>query len=561
MTLITANDISKSFGTATVFTALSFDVEHGQRIALVGPNGSGKSTLLKVLAGELMSDTGSVTLLDGLRIGYLPQVFVLESDLTVRNLLKSRTGIEDLEREIDGALDSLDDPAVAARYAEAVAEFERLDGYSFERRMEAVLGGLDLEPRYLDVPYPDLSGGQKCKVALAAILLASPDVLLLDEPTNNLDVPALVWLEGYLTTTTAACLIVSHDRLFLDRVANVIFEIDRKDGGLVVTHGSYSEYVLREQKKRERLLEQYRAQQEEIARLRDRARSMRSKGEQGSRWVGTDNDKFLRGFKRDRAGKSSKGAKTVEKRIDRMEKVERPQEREPLLFSLVAEEAKGRCGIALQAVELGYPGSFRIGPLNLNIKYGDRLGLLGLNGVGKTTLLKGLVGELDPITGIVSRGSGIVFGNLMQEHDGLPEDESPLEYVMERTEADRSIAYATLVHSGLGAAKADSRISELSPGEKARLLLMVYSLMSVNVLILDEPTNHLDLEALAALDEALESYQGTVVLASHDRYFIERTRLDDLYLLEDGALKATDAASYFAQAEERASRMLRLLKK
>ncbi len=381
-----------------------------------------------------------------------------------------------------------------------------------------------------------LSSGQKTKIALMEILNKGADLLLLDEPTNNLDLPALVWLEDFLQQSAAACIMVSHDRCFLDRVAKKIFEIDWQTKELTITGGTYSDYLARAVKALTKQKEAYRLQQEEIKRLTTRAREKRAEAEQGRSWQGqNDSDKLLRGFKRDRAKSSARTAKAIITRIEHLEKVGKPMEREPLTIKLEADTRTGVRDIYLSDLVIGYD-NFRLWPLSLDILYGKRVGIMGLNGAGKSTLLKTITGTLAPISGQREIGAGARFGNMMQEHESLPRAEPVLGFLRSRAGLTETGAYNTLVKFGFNPNQVKQTINELSPGARARLLLAYFSALSVNVWVLDEPTNHLDLEALAALEETLGTYTGTVVLVSHDRYFLEQARLDDIYVLEDGKL-------------------------
>ncbi len=560
--MLKVKDLSKSYGPLTVLSDVSFGLEGGQRAALVGPNGTGKSTLLKILAGLEEADGGKVEMGKSDRAGYLPQDTSLAGSETIHAYLRRVTEIDRVEAEMDDLSDSLSDPTSKRRYDELHELYEQMDGYSFEHRLEVMLGGFGLEGVGSSRPLSELSSGQKSKVVLIGILLGGADLLLLDEPTNNLDLPALIWLEDFLLKSPAACVLVSHDRRFLDKVADRIMELDWQSHSLTVTNGSYSEYLRMSAKRRERQKELYRQQQEQIERLTEQARRLKQRSAQGSRWVGSDNDKFLRGMKRDRAGKSGKGAKAIEKRIEQMEPVERPLDRVPFGLDLDSQEEKGPDReIRLEKVVAGYPTGFRIGPISLAIPYGERVGIMGLNGTGKSTLLKVIAGHCEPLSGKVVFGSGVRLGDMMQEHDSLPRETELLGYLKQKVGISDQDAYTLLAKYGFDPGRARVPISALSPGGRARLLLSLFAAMGVNALVLDEPTNHLDLEAMEALEEALEDYPGTVILVSHDRFFLDKARLDLTYLLTKNQLKKIPSYQvYVAQAEEQAQRLLRTLR-
>jgi ATPase subunit of ABC transporter with duplicated ATPase domains len=396
---------------------------------------------------------------------------------------------------------------------------------------------------------------------MAGVLLSDPDILLLDEPTNNLDLPALIWLEDFLQRSDAACIIVSHDRFFLDRIVRKIFEIDWHTRTLNITSGRYSDYLVRKKKELARQWQKYEDQQEEIKRLEEQARKKKQEALSGSRYMGTDNDKFLRGFKRDRAGKSGRQAKAIEKRIEQMKVVERPVERDVFRIHLRPTKPEGTRDITLADVVAGYADDgFKVGPVSLSIPYGSRVVILGLNGAGKTTLLRTISGELPALDGKVSRGNALVIGNLTQEHDNLPREESIKDFLTRRAAISVQDAYTLAVKFGFKAAEIDKPISVLSPGGRARLLFALFSALSANVLILDEPTNHLDLEALEALEEAVAHYEGTIVLVSHDRRFLENFHPTDTYFLSEGKLSRQESfETYVVNAEQQAKRLISMI--
>jgi len=538
---IKADKIHKAYGTIIVLEDISFSLEKGQKVGLIGYNGTGKTTLLKILAGLVEPDAGEVIVRRGAIIGYMPQDTSLVSDETIRNYLRRVSGIAILEERLEKSL-------------EALAEYERRDGYAFEHRINVTLNGFGLSNVSSDRPINSLSSGQKSKVFMVGILLSDPDILLLDEPTNNLDLPALIWLEDFLVHSKAACIIVSHDRFFLDRVVQKIFEINWQTRMLNITSGRYSDYLVRKKKERARQLTEHEAQQEDIERLTEQAREKKAKAIQGSRFMGSDNDKFRRGFKRDRASKSGKAAKAIEKRIEQMEIIKKPIERDLFRIHIRPLKPEGSKDIFLKKIIAGYTDNdFRIGPISVTISYGNRVVVLGLNGSGKSTLLKIISGELKPLAGEVIVGNALVVGNLMQEHDNLPRGENIKDFLTRRSSLTVQEAYALATKFGFKAEEINKEIAVLSPGGRARLLFALFSALSVNVLLLDEPTNHLDLEALEALEEAVAHYEGTIVLVSHDRYFLKKFRASDTYLLSDGKLvRQQSFEAYLANVNQKA---------
>lgn len=544
---IKAEKVHKSYGTITVLDEVSFSLGKGEKIGLIGYNGTGKTTLLKIIAGLIEPDGGEIIKRKDCVVGYMPQDTSISSAETIKEYLKRISGIAELEER-------------SPLSPEAMNEYERRDGYSFDHRMAAMLSGFGIDKDQHDKTINSLSSGQKSKVFMIGVLLSDPDVFLLDEPTNNLDLPALIWLEDFLSRTDAAALIVSHDRLFLDRVVKKIFEIDWHTRSLNITRGRYSDYLERKEKDRARQLAQHEAQQEEIGRLTEQARKKKAEAAQGSHFVGSDNDKFLRGFKRDRAGKSGKDAKAIEKRIEQMEVIEKPLERDVFRIPLDTDRPEGKKDISLRELVVGYPGNFQVGPLSATIPYGSKVVILGPNGSGKSTLLKTIGGTLSPIEGAVDIGRSLVIGNLMQEHDTLPRNKSIKEILIEKAGVSRERAFALATKFGFKAAEIEKVAGDLSPGGRARLLFAVLSSMSANTLLLDEPTNHLDLEALEALEEALSHYEGTVIVVSHDRYFLNKLHPTDTYLISSGKLtKQNSFEAYEAMAEKEAARLINML--
>lgn len=558
--MLQVKNIQKSYGNLAVLSGVSFSIERGQKAALVGPNGTGKSTLLRILAGLEEADAGEVELAQGARVAYLPQDTSLVGEETVSQYLRRITGVEELESELRLLEHELSDPEKASLYNDVTERYEQLEGYSFNHRMQVILTGFGLGNSIEDRSLVHLSSGQKTKVALAGILLGGADLLLLDEPTNNLDLPALIWLEDFLKNSHAACIIVSHDRRFLDRVVRKIFELDWITRTVTSTSGTYTDFIERSVKELKRAKAEYHLQKEEIERLTEVAKEQKASASAGAKWKGSDGDKLLRGFKRDRAGRSGRAAKAIEKRIEQMDKLERPIERDPFEIGLEAERLRGTLSIGAERLIVGYRNGFQSKPLSITIRYGERVGILGMNGEGKSTLLKTLTGVIKPIEGEVLMGTGVKIGNMMQEHESLPRDVSMIDYIMSKTGLDEPLAFNKLIRFGLKRSQVRAAIGTLSPGGRARFLLALFSAQSVNTLVLDEPTNHLDIEALSALEDALEIYKGTVILVSHDRYFMEVLKLDSVYELSEGRLTRIPSYNdYLVDAEKRAEKLIRLL--
>jgi len=522
--MLKVKNIKKSYGETTILAGISFAIERGHKIALVGENGAGKTTLLKIIAGLVEQDAGLVETVRGARVGYLPQSFMASGKETALEYLRKTSGINEAEsfkNELETKKDFSKKDKV--NYNEALADYKRLGGYSFEHKAKNILVGLGLKVSDADKNLATLSSGQKSKIALAGILLKGADLLLMDEPTNNLDIPALIWLEDFIKNSMAACIMVSHDRRFLDNTMNKVMELNKQTRTINITGGTYSNYLITMFKKTAREKEQYRLQKEEISRLNDLAARKREAAKKGAKWIGTDNDKFLIGFKRNRAGKSMRTAKVIEKKIGRIDRLKRPFEKDPLEIKIEADQSKTDIGIKLTKVEIGYKdGSFKAGPFSLEIKRDDKIGIMGNNGSGKSTLLKTIAGLLPALSGELIFGADTKIGNLTQEHENLPERESLGQFLIDKGGVKPQEVFPLLAQFGFKDNKVKENIGALSPGEKTRLLFALFQTMSVNVLLLDEPTNHLDADAIDALEEMLTSYKGAVALVSHDRYFLEK---------------------------------------
>ncbi len=535
--MIVVKHIYKSYGLSEVLSDVSFSLTTGHKAALVGANGVGKSTLLKIIAGIEKPDSGVIELPSDACLGYLPQEIDISSNTTIEEYLKRVSGLEELEEKMRALESSLVDPKKLNEYSNLQNIYTRLDGYAFDHRMKTILKGFGLTNISSKTLLKHLSGGYKTKIALAGILLKGVDILLLDEPTNNLDLPALIWLENFVLESKTTCLIVSHDRRFLDKVTSKVFEIDSYSKQIITYTGSYTDYLKEKEKQLREQKKLYSLQQEEIDRLTETARQKKEWAKTGAKQDVRDHDKYSRGVRRDRAAKSSNIAKTVEKRLEQMEKIEKPPERRPLVINLRAQKNENKSYIRLKGVIAGYEYGFKTEPINLEIEYGSRIGILGINGSGKSTLLKTITGELEPLKGEILRSPSVVFGNLMQEHENLPRDLSPFQFIKEKAQLYDEQIYYLLRRFNFSLNEITKKNKELSPGGRARLLLAYFAAIGSNILVLDEPSNHLDLEALEALTETLKTYTGTVILVSHDRYFIEQAELTCLYVLEKGKLK------------------------
>ncbi len=559
--MIVAKNIKKSYREVDVLSDVSFSLRSGQKYALVGANGAGKSTFLKIVAGVEEPTEGNISISKNVCVGYLPQEVITNNEDeqdTIVGYIKRNAGILEIENKMAELEKKLDQNENIQEYCNLQEKYTHLGGYSFEHRMKTILSGFGLANIRVERRLHSLSGGQKRKVALTTILLKGVDFLLLDEPTNDLDLPSLIWLEHFISNSRMGCLIVSHDRRFLDRVAEKVLEIDWFTRSINVFSGKYSEYLDEKERMLQKQKDQYELQQKEIKKIKNTIRQKQDWGEKGSKQTRPDNDKFSRGVIRDRAAKSSKTGSAIEKRLKQMEKLDVPKERKPLTIFLSPSENASKKVIRLKNVTAGYK-DFDIGPISLEIFFGERVGILGANGSGKSTLLKVITKKVLPKEGEVMVGESLVIGNLMQEHENLPREETLFKFLKENALIDDSTIFCLLSRFGFEYSESFKTISELSPGGRARLILAFFSAISANVLILDEPTNHLDVEAFEALIEVLKTYAGTILLVSHDRFFIEQISLTNTFMMESGLLKATDYEKYVASAQEETKRLFKAL--
>jgi ATP-binding cassette subfamily F protein 3 len=559
--MLTLRDIRKRYETRRILEGVSFSMGEGQKMALVGANGVGKSTLLKIIAGEETYDRGEMIKVNRILVGYLPQEALSESsEETFIVYLERMAGVGEARRHMERLERSLDQPEKLAEYEEWQKTFERLGGYQFRQRARGILEGLALSHIPEDFPLDQLSGGERRKAALAGVLLRGVDLLLLDEPTNNLDLPALLWLERYLTKTKAACLVASHDRQFLDTVVSRVIEIDILTKKATLYAGGWTDYAAMKAHQVRQYLEAYRAQEREKTRVLASSEEKREWADIGAKMVMPDNDHMSQGYHRDRSErKLGTQAKTLTSRAKRLSKLDRPAVHDPILFSFPETEVPAPA-LSVANLVFGYPVGFRSKPVTFSVSAGQRVGFFGLNGAGKSTLLRTLSGELEPISGLVQRNEDMVIGNLMQEHEDINRAKTPVQIFERHFGEEAEEKLRVLLHQfHFSMDLAETRVKHLSPGERVRVALSILVASGANTLFFDEPTNHLDLETIEALEEALEDFSGTVILVTHDRRFIEHMRLDTLFLIEQG--KIGSLASLEAYRERLMPSILRNLKR
>jgi ATPase subunit of ABC transporter with duplicated ATPase domains len=529
--VLTASAVSRRHGAADVLRDVSLTVAPGARIGVVGPNGIGKSTLLRVLAGREAPDAGTVTRAPAaLEVGLLPQEPDAHAGETVGAYLARRTGVAEAEARMDALAARLDEGEAAVHaYSDALERFLHLGGEDFAARAETAVRAVGLDPAALERPVRTLSGGNAARAGLAALLVARFDVFLLDEPTNDLDFAGLEVLERFVTTTDAAVVAVSHDRAFLARCADTLVELEPGTRSAAVYQGGWEAYLAARAAAAAHAREAFDAYVSERDRLRASANRVRVWSESGARRAKKDfgKDKLARRKAtegaQDLAGKAGGAGRRLE-RLERTGRVEKPFEPWQLRLTLAAAGRGGDVVLRLSGAVIER-GAFRLGPVDLEVGARERVALTGPNGAGKTSLLQAALGRLPLSAGERYVGPGQRIGELDQLRSALAGDVPLVEVFRARTGMGEAQARSALAKFGLLAGEAGRPAGSLSPGERTRALLALLAGTAVTCLVLDEPTNHLDLEAIEQLEHALEDYEGTLVVVSHDRAFLDALRL------------------------------------
>jgi len=526
--MLTVHQISKSYGIEVVLRKVSFTLNRGERLGLVGPNGCGKTTLLRILAGVDAPDSGSVRFYPpGLRVGYLPQGVLSGPDETLESyLVVSDANLSGLSEEItrlaEALVQSPAEPALQRDYDLALSQLEAASESA--SRLPQVLGALGLGEFALDSLLANLSGGQKTRLSLARVLLNNPQLLLLDEPTNHLDLDMLEWLESWLGGFPGAVLVVSHDRAFLDGAATSILEIDPQTHTALQFAGNYAAYLEQKMAEREKQWQEYKDQQDEITQLRAAVAHVRKIGSFKRGGKGDSGDKFAKGFFANRSKETIRRAKHLEARLEKLmteDKVDKPRQSWQMKLEFEETPTSGRDVLVLEDLSVGYGALVLLAGLNQTLKYGARTALIGPNGAGKTTLLRTIAGKLEPISGQLRLGASVKIGYMAQEQEDLLPELNAFEMIC-RTAAFSETDARTFLHRFLFTGDdVFVPVGLLSYGERARLSLACLVAQGCNFLLLDEPVNHLDIPSRTRFEQALGSFDGTILAVVHDRYFIE----------------------------------------
>jgi ATP-binding cassette subfamily F protein 3 len=541
--LLSARGIAKSFGSRSILAGLDFDVEPGASVGVIGPNGGGKSTLLRILAGEETADAGEVTQRRGLVVAFLPQQLEGDERDALATLRAARSDLDELEHELAhverGLAESGEDLDRIARFLrrqeDLVERWTAAGGPGFEPRARALLGDVGLVDEDLAKPTRVLSGGQRKLVGLAACLLREPDVLLLDEPEAHLDVEARERMEQLMRSFDGAVVAVSHDRYLLDETVSQIAELD---GGKVrMWPGNYSAYTVARELELQRQQQLYVTQQKEIARLEEAIRRFKD-------WARRVVDE-----------RHIKQARNKQRQIDRMEKIDRPVlERRKIALELRPHARGGERVVELASASIELGDRPILLDVDLTVLRGERVGVVGDNGAGKSVLLRLLAGDLEPNEGERRAGPSIRFGRL--EQDRRPDDPkaTPLELVRRAAPISEGDAVSRLMKFLFDYEQVRRPLESLSGGEWTRLQLLLLMLRGANCLLLDEPTNHLDIESVEMLEDALERFDGTAIFVSHDRYFLDRIA-DRILEVSDGEVRSFEGgwSTWRRQAGARAA--------
>ena len=516
MIIAQAQDLEQRFGGNTIFSNISFSVPDNARIGLVGPNGAGKTTLLKIMTGQQEPTSGQFTINKGFKVGYIAQENALDEDKTIwdemltvfDNLIEKNKRITKMQEQI---AEHPEDEDLLKRYDQLAYDFEQEGGFTYQAEIKSILNGFNFKENTWQKVIGTLSGGEKTRLAFVKLLLQKPPVLLLDEPTNYLDLDTLDWLEAFLKNYQGAIITVSHDQYFLDHLANQIFELNF--GKLTTFKGNYSQYV----KERELMNNQqeaaYEKQQEKIKK----------------------EEEFIQ--KNLVRASTTKRAQSRRKALDKMERIKPPKHKQKVRINFTSDRPSGKEVLIAKDLTIGYPDKTMVSDIDFQVNKNDRVAIIGPNGIGKSTLLKTIMKKLEPKDGSIKYGASLDIGYYDQELQSLDPSKTVLDTIWDRHKTMPEKDVRSILASFLFTAEdIDKTVGQLSGGQKARLTLTVLSLEKDNFLLMDEPTNHLDIEAKEVLEQALDTYDGTLLFVSHDRYFINESA-NKIISVRDGHAK------------------------
>lgn len=507
---IALKNIEKYYGANKVLEDMSFEVLSGKRVGILGRNGTGKTTIFKIIAKLENYDGGALSIRKGATIGYLDQIPEYPENYRIidvlneafKNVLSIKEKLRSLENEMIN-LQGEDLDKIMGRYGELQIQYENQGGYEIEEKVSKICTGLKINEGFKERRFYTLSGGEKTTIMLGKILLQNPNILLLDEPTNHLDIASVEWLEEFLKDYEGTVLIISHDRYFLDSVVEKIVEIE--DGKANIYHGNYSYYTEEKEIRLSQQLEAYKSQQKKIKSMEEAIKRFKEWGNRG------DNEDMF------------KKAANMQKRIDKMEKIDRPIVEKPnMKLDLSTSSRSGKEVIEVNGLTKGFDDKVVLKDLDFHVKYSEKVAILGKNGCGKSTLIKILLNELKADKGEVRLGSGVKTGYLQQEIEFSDKEHTIIEAFREDYPVSEGHARGILARFLFYADDVFKKVKNLSGGEKVRLKLCMLMHKDINLLILDEPTNHLDIDSREMLEKALSSFDGTIVFISHDRYFINK---------------------------------------
>ena len=543
---LVAKNLAAGHGDRSLFTGLDLVVAPGDVIGLVGANGAGKSTLLRLLAGLTAPEQGDLRLSPPTAtVGHLPQEPDRRPGESVRAFLARRTGVTEAQRAMDDATQALVDGAPGAddAYATSLERWLALGGADLDERAEEVAGSLGLAVGP-DQPMTSLSGGQAARASLASLLLSRYDVFLLDEPTNDLDLDGLERLEHFVTGLRAGTVVVSHDREFLTRTVTKVLELDLAQRQINLYGGGYDAYLEERAVARRHARDEYEEYADKRAALQDRARTQRSwmdKGVKNARRKAGDNDKIGRKFRSEASEKQAAKARQTQRMIERLETVEEPRKEWQLRMEIASAPRSGAVVATLRDAEVRR-GGFTLGPVSLQIDWADRVAVTGANGAGKSTLLGALLGRVPLDAGHAALGSGVLLGEVDQARKLFHGPEALLDAFRAAVpDTDPADVRTLLAKFALKADHVMRPASTLSPGERTRAALALLQGSGVNLLVLDEPTNHLDLPAIEQLESALDAYEGTLLLVTHDRRMLDAVDVTRRLEVTDGKVTETSA--------------------